>query len=238
MDILRLSNVSRHFNTLAGLGLCFHIHQLLQFFLFLIVSFLKSHILCYSFMIRINDDPSFNSIHNENIPILYSFCDVMKTHHCRNLQGSCHDGTMGGSSTDICKERNNLFLIQLRCIRRRQIMSNDNGIGFRNIKAVFNTCKIVHQSLGHVLDVRSTFSHILIFHGFEDRHIAAAHITCCFQSIEIVVLNLSFDGSDKLWIIKKHQMRIKDHGFFLSHGIQCFLLDFLQLDLGLFAGLS
>ncbi len=116
MHIFRLSDIPCNFDPLSGSGHRFDIDQFFQFFLFLVVGFLKCHILCYRIMVRIDDDCSFDTVNDQNVTVIYHFRDIFQSNDSRNFKCSCHDGAVGSPSAYIGQKCDDLASVQLCCI--------------------------------------------------------------------------------------------------------------------------
>ena len=132
---------------------------------------------------------------------------------CRDLQRVRHDGGMARLAADGRREALDIF-VELRRIRRRQIVCHDDGI-FIDRRQVRNgqTEQIALQAERHILDVCRSFSEVIIIHGFEHRHHLGSDRISRILRIDLVRFDHVHDLAGKLRVSCHHQVRIEYRQF-------------------------
>ena len=212
----------------------FLVFQSLQSFFFSLEFFSLLLILSNLLRCRVQDNFTVDGVEDDFIAVFRSFENACYTNDCRNFQRTGHDGTVACTAADFGCEALCEFLVQRTCVRRCQVLGNDDNRlvdsgQIRNDLAA----DVAHQTERNVLDVSSSFSHVRIVHGFENGDHHVGNLLRSIVSIDAFILDHVFDLAAEFRVTGHHQMSIEYCQFFSSEALGSNFLNFLNVFNGL-----
>ena len=157
---LQLSAVCRNGGKSAG------------FFQFLLASI---KLVCFLFIFfnyfrfRVNNNYTTGGVHDYKVTGTYRVHNSFYPDKRRDTHPSCHDRYVACHTAQLCDKSQNIFQVQLRRIRRRQIPCNqDHFFGNRIKIPVTDPFQLTHQAVSDIQYICSTLTHVLVFHHLKD----------------------------------------------------------------------
>ena len=89
--------------------------------------------------------------------------------------------------------------------------------------------QVALQAEGNILDIRRTFTEIVVVHGFEHRHHLVGNGIRRIFGIDLVIFNHSLDLRSEFGVFRHHQMCIKYSKFFVGQTLGSAFLDTLDV---------
>ena len=145
--------------------------ETLQLFLLLLIGCTLGLVFGNCLFIRIDDHFAGNRIQNYGVTALHICHQILDTDDSRNFKRTGHNGTVAGTSAHFRRKSLGKFLVQGTCIRRCQILGNndDRRIQRRKIRNRLS-CQIAQQTERNILDVSSTLLEVAVIHVFKHRN--------------------------------------------------------------------
>ena len=125
-NVFRRTDIGSQFEVLA---ICSHSLSILKQFPFsflLSISLTSCFKCCDLFFSWVDNHFTSDTVSCDHIAVFYKFSNVISSQYCCDFKRTCHDSRVACPAADIGYKSFDEFLIQLCCIRRSQVMSNDN----------------------------------------------------------------------------------------------------------------
>lgn len=117
------------------------------------------------FGIRVDDDTALGAVHHDGIAMSRAARQPLHTHHCRQAEGSRHDGRVAVRSANFRREARDGVRVQQRGVGWRQVFGDDDRAAANaGESAVGGFGQVADQPLANVADV-----------GDASRKVAVAH---------------------------------------------------------------
>ena len=229
-SILRGTDVADEQDFVAVCGNGFLVLESLESFFLSLEFFCLLCVFSNLLSCRIQDDFAADGVEDDFVAFVCSIENSCNADDCRNFKGTCHDGAVACAAADFGSEAFCEFLVQGTCVGRCEVLGNDDNRCVDGSQVRDNlTAEVALQTECDVLNVSRSFSHVGIFHGFEDCNHHVGNLFSCVFSVDTVILDHVFDLGTEFRVVGHHQMCVEYCEFFSSQRLGSDFLDLFNV---------